>query len=349
MLGPNFYGNFSGNFLGAGARSIGMGQAFYAVSDDISAVTWNPAGLVGHEKPILGASFGSLRPRGSYVDAGPLSLARNQDFIEKQAGSLSNLDFLGFLSPIRIRGHQFVFSGAYSRQFEDYSTLYTTFSGQQPYWDQYGPFPDSLFDYNLVGTVKQRATPYAVNFGFGTRFYKTVDIGFAINVYTGKQYNVTTILTNVPSFNAPNLLGNQTVVADQQINMLDTFKFSGVNFTLGAKGTAGKFSYAALVKSGFDLNVKGGLTFSDTVKYNGRTQSDLTYTIFADNQLIKLSIPWTLAGGVAYKAKENLLLAADLEYRPYSGKMVNRRDSTRIRAGTNNEEFFTTIDPGWFN
>jgi len=349
MLGPNFYGNFSGNFLGTGARAEGMGRAFLAVSDDISAVSWNPAGLVGHEKPVMGLSFGSMRPRGSFIDAGPLDGAGSRDYAAKQAGTLSNLDFLGFLSPIRIRGHQFVFSGAYSRQFEDYSTVYTAFSGQQPYSDQYGPFPDSLFDYNLIGIVEQRATPYAVNVGFGTRIYKSLNVGFAVNVYTGKQFNRTSYLINVPSFNTPNLLGNQTVVADQQLNLLDTFGFSGVNFTVGAKGTAGKFNYGAVLKSGFDLNIKGGLTFSDSVLYNGQAQSDATITIFADNQLIKLSIPWEVAGGVAYKATENLLLAADVEYRPYQGKMVGRRDSTRIRSGTNNEEFFTPIDPGWFN
>ncbi|MEW6041085.1 MAG: PorV/PorQ family protein, partial [Elusimicrobiota bacterium] len=40
-------GTSTANFLkiGAGARSIAMGEAFTAVSDDVSAVYWNPAGL----------------------------------------------------------------------------------------------------------------------------------------------------------------------------------------------------------------------------------------------------------------------------------------------------------------
>jgi len=40
-------GGQPGQFLswGAGARSFGMGQAFFAVSDDASATYWNPAGL----------------------------------------------------------------------------------------------------------------------------------------------------------------------------------------------------------------------------------------------------------------------------------------------------------------
>ena len=39
---------YAGEFLyvGAGARALAMGSAFAAVSDDISAAYWNPAGLV---------------------------------------------------------------------------------------------------------------------------------------------------------------------------------------------------------------------------------------------------------------------------------------------------------------
>ncbi len=55
------------DFTGAGARAEGMGKAYLsALSDDASAMTWNPAGLVGHEKPILGLSLASSRPRGSF-------------------------------------------------------------------------------------------------------------------------------------------------------------------------------------------------------------------------------------------------------------------------------------------
>jgi len=347
MQGPNFYRNFSGNFLGTGARAEGMGRAFLGVSDDISAVAWNPAGLVGNEKPVMGLSFGSLRPRGSFSDAGLLRNLRGRDFVTDQASSLSNLDFLGFLSPIRIRGHQFVFSGAYSRQFEDYGTVCTEFDGRIVFTVDGVNFTE--FDYNLIGLVEQRAIPYAVNVGFGTRFYKDLNVGFAVNVYTGKQFNRTNYLISIPSFVAPDRIGGQVVVAEQRLNLLDTFGFSGVNFTLGVKGTGGKLNYGVVVKSGFDLNIKGGLTLSDSILYNGQPQSDLSSTIYADNQLIKLSIPWVIGGGIAYRATENLLLAADVEYRPYEGKMVSRRDSTRIRSGQDNEEFFTSIDPGWFN
>ena len=50
VLGPgpaDARAKFSGEFLevGAGARALGMGGAFVAISDDATAGTWNPAGL----------------------------------------------------------------------------------------------------------------------------------------------------------------------------------------------------------------------------------------------------------------------------------------------------------------
>ena len=45
------------DFTGAGARAEGMGRAYFGIADDASSITWNPAGLVAHDKPILRFSY----------------------------------------------------------------------------------------------------------------------------------------------------------------------------------------------------------------------------------------------------------------------------------------------------
>lgn len=43
--------------IGAGARAVGMGEAFSGIADDVSSIYWNPAGLSNLEKPVLEAMY----------------------------------------------------------------------------------------------------------------------------------------------------------------------------------------------------------------------------------------------------------------------------------------------------
>ena len=55
-------GGYAGSFLdlGAGARPSAMGGAFTAVSDDATALFWNPAGLAGVSGKQLALSYGEM-------------------------------------------------------------------------------------------------------------------------------------------------------------------------------------------------------------------------------------------------------------------------------------------------
>ena len=48
-----------GGVIGVGARAMGMGGAFTAVADDVSAAYWNPAGLVQLDDPEIQGMYGS--------------------------------------------------------------------------------------------------------------------------------------------------------------------------------------------------------------------------------------------------------------------------------------------------
>jgi hypothetical protein len=71
--------------------------------------------------------------------------------------------------------------------------------------------------------------------------------------------------------------------------------------------------------------------------------------IHNDDNVVELDQPLMIGAGVGYKALENLLLAADIEYRGYGGGQVAVRDSLRLVPGGTDEEFFTEYDPYWNN
>lgn len=60
------FGKYSGDFMsiGIGGRALGLGSAYSAIANDVTAGYWNPAGLVHMEYPQLAAShderFGNL-------------------------------------------------------------------------------------------------------------------------------------------------------------------------------------------------------------------------------------------------------------------------------------------------
>lgn len=56
--------------LGAGARPAGMGEAFTAVADDLTAAYWNPAGLVQISAPQIGIMHNNYLLESDYQYAG---------------------------------------------------------------------------------------------------------------------------------------------------------------------------------------------------------------------------------------------------------------------------------------
>lgn len=356
-IGQSNFGHFAGgqvsfDFTGGGARAAGMGKAFLGVSDDANAVSWNPAGLMAFEKPVLSISYKNFQPRGNFnstgvgKESGLVRSAQSWRGTANQEGSIDRVNSLVFLAPVRIRGHQFIFSGAYTEMFDDYSTVSFGFNSTAPELNPITLEPlQTSYPYSLTGDVESRFSPHAVNLGFGTRLYRNVDFGVALNAYTGPLTSRSTFVYDVP-----NLLYNaQRVNYTSAIQILDTFSFSGINFTVGLKGTTPRLTYGFVVRSGFTMTATGGYTLSDTVSINGTAMAQLSRTDFLDYQLIKYTIPWTIGGGVGYKATPNLLLALDMEYRPFKNKTIQNRDSLIMHSGTSDKEFFTQVGAEQYN
>lgn len=331
------------DFLGGGSRAQGMGKAFYAVSDDISALTWNPAGLAKQEKPVLGFSYGLFRPRGSFDLLGQSGTAST---LSSGTGNLNKASYLGFLAPIRVRGHQFVLSAAYNRAFDEFQSSGVSLSGLYPNYYQ------NILIQNAQATLNvnsdYQASPYAFSLGFGTRLYHSWDFGAAVNVYTGKAVSHLSREIYAPEWLSVRLLG-QTVQYDSVSRITDTVRFGGVNFTLATKYTSPRFEFGLVLKSGYSLLEKENALTENIVTVNGLVQGTSSDSIYNDNLLTKVQVPWVIGTGFAYKIRPNWLGSLDMEYRPWSGKKILVRDSIIILSGGDTREVFTTIDGKWFN
>ena len=105
------------NQYGFGAKSIAMGSAFTAVSDDYSAIYWNPAGLAQIKKMEF------------YAGLSHLSYDSDATYLGNQTNSSANftkLSSIGLVFPVPTYQGSLVFALGYQRvkDFDNTSTIF---------------------------------------------------------------------------------------------------------------------------------------------------------------------------------------------------------------------------------
>jgi long-subunit fatty acid transport protein len=330
------------DFKGGGARAQGMGYAFLGLSDDLSAVSWNPAGLYGQDRPQLLLSYGTYAPNGKYtIDIGsPLRRQFKADDI------LGNVSMFAFAAPIRIKGHPFVGAVSYTRTGDEFfNSGFDWYDPTYTYTDRQGNAVDALW--RRVQTESYHALPYMVNIGFGTRLSQTVSFGATANIFTGESVNEQHLINTFE--NAPPDLNYQEVVTQENWDVRDTSNFSGVNFTLGLKYQKEKLIAGAVVKTPYSLQKKTDRTLASVRTQNGLQIQEGTETKHYDGIVSKLELPVVVGAGASYQVRTNLLVAGDLEYRPYGQSNIKVREQLLIIPGEKDQEIFSERDPQWRN
>ena len=337
---------FKFEFQGSGARAEGMGKAFFAVSDDNTGGSWNPAGLYELDKPIISLSYGSLLPRGKTVTHSDYVIDPF-DNINTHSSTFGGVNGINFVAPVRIKGHPFVGSFSFTRNNEEYQAFNQSFD-----FDRIVAIPifGNQFFYDttnfLIGIDSHLEGGMAsVNFAFGTRIYQNISTGVALNIYSGNTVRETNQLAFSDSLTAfPTL---QIVRFEENMQAIDSNKFSGFNFTLGTKYKGDKFNAALIIRTPFSLKVTTDKSYFVVSSINALPIVNGTDTVYVDDILVKYDIPLIIGGGVSYQATEKLLLAMDVEYKGFSGSKVSVRDSLFLDPGGDNTEFFTETDPLW--
>jgi len=366
------------SFLGAGARARGMGGAFFAVSDDPSAVTWNPAGLTRMDKPQMGLTFKSILPSHSFTQS--LGLSSREDTFDK---SMNQIDFASAVIPFTVAGRSLVGSVAFQRLSDIFGKnfFFNSNSLIEPVSDvmtiRRNPLTGetvatkTFWVYSKLDELYRiyQVLTFAVeDFGYDTLYQirsvelnddiegnlnqivlalagepmANLSLGLGVNIYTGGYTHSATQSDSLRPDTS--LYLHPKVEAD----------YRGFNFTAGGIYQFQNLRIGAVVKTPYTLEERQDMTLVWDEIVLGVVNP---YTEYRPKGILyevtqKWKLPPIIGAGASYQVG-NLTLAADLELRMYSNTELSYQtqsvptpemdDKTRNAPA----DFLPPIDPSF--
>ncbi|MCP4632070.1 MAG: hypothetical protein GY855_04015 [candidate division Zixibacteria bacterium] len=267
------------NPSGSSTRAKGMGNAYMAIADDATGVTWNPAG----------AAF-------IKDDQGTVEFLTNATKLENtnSTSATNSFDYntnnnifssFGYMSPIRFSHRDFTIGVNYYRIY-DFSKDYSI------------NMPNRQEDYYMKFGVE------VVKFTAATQVVSNISFGFNGNIYI--RGFTEDFIQREPTQNW--IIGNDTVSVPWHLK--NKVSFSGANFDFGLQGRFGGLSIGAVVSTPFKIRQESNLLAAQVVPHYGEQGA-----IF--NNHMKIEIPIGIGGGLAYNANK-FTVSADLWTQKFS-------------------------------
>jgi hypothetical protein len=274
------------NFLGAGARANGMGDAFIAVADDATAIFWNPAGLFLLDQPEASFGFQFVSEKSEQERRQQMLL-----FASNDAGSSVGLNFASFVFPKRFGQTKFVFAFAVQRAF-DFKAETLEIGARLPF---------------ALDRERSSGGPFSYTGGVAVSPLQGLMLGLSVSFYRGgadiTESMIETLADGVVGF----LSASSHLPFDgTSVGMGALYDFrstGGPPMTLGLKFVPG-FDLSGTVDA--DLGVR--IADSEGVLFDERIRDGFDYV---------LDFPLDLGIGVAWTPRRNLLVAADFEHRRF--------------------------------
>ncbi len=338
-------------FEGAGARALGMGSAFLAISDDISGFTWNPAGIWSLEVPIVHLSFGTNSQSGTVLGlrAGNIITGPSESDISTletdNLGSLNGLNMFAVMVPFEFRRSPWVFGVSYSRTFEE-SEGWAFQANDSVDWvpTDEDNVADDPFAISLIGDTERRVD--VINVGFSTKPFGRVAIGATINVYQGSgltnEQQLYFFGNHPRSFPTTNPTDLQPTNFQSTYSYIDSLSYSGLNFTIGAKYVSENVNIGATIRTPFRFRQTSNFIIDSLEVQNGLQTNPLTQAVLRDDYVSEVEVPFFFGIGGAINVSENWLWVGEVQYRPFSGTDFRFLEDQEITpTGERIEEFET--------
>ncbi len=248
--------NSTPNFVGSGARALGMGGAFIAVADDATAASWNPGGLTQLERPEFSFVYNWKWFSESFPDTFNVSTPGSYDL------DLDEINYLSFVYPIpwTLSGRNFVVSLNYQRKYNFDRRL--DFRARLLGRDS-NPVLRllSFTDYDI--SYRQEGDLSAISPALGFEIFDWLSAGVAINIWDsslvpGNEWKTTTLRRGIFN-NFLTFTGGQSA-SSLGYGVANTFEeyeeVEGHNYTFGLlyKPTE-RLSLGAVYHTGYHTDV----------------------------------------------------------------------------------------------
>ena len=317
--------------LGVGSRSLAMGTAYLAISDDFTATYWNPAGLaqISNFEISGGLSNISVNNDASYIGE-----------LRNYSTSNTNLDNLGLVIPVpTVRGSMTLALG-YNRvrdfssalafdAFNSSNSIIPTLFDPDPEYDMafqlwlndedgYTPLTHNL---HQEGTVIETGGINNWSIAGAVEIAKDLYTGATINLLSG-NYRYTRIFNEIDRQNnyTEHPFDFDSMELEDKINA----DITGFNITLGILYNVNQFLHI-----GGTIQTPSRYTLEENFSYFGRSWFDdgdqFDYRIDDLYTDYKVSTPWKFAGGASIKFA-GITIGGSLEYTDW--RQLEFRDAT---------------------
>ncbi len=285
------------NFHGMGARALGMGTAYTAVSEDVTAIDFNPAGL---------AQIRRVELSGGLVHSGTDRTVQHFGAAKTEQSSL-RLDHLALAYPVPTYRGSLVFAGGFHRAADtDVSLLRQGYAvpiqGQTP-----GLF--ELEDYVREGSVDRWTVAAA------TDLSPNISVGASLSYLSGSSEETLTLANYraVPS-------GGGVILDVGYPDFPDDRAFlSSASRTSELTGYTGSLGFMGYLDSGFRLGLS--LDLPKKLSYDVNEESSLEDYEKIDSDLLLLqddiTLPLSVNGGVSWGGR-GLLVSGGARWADYS-------------------------------
>jgi hypothetical protein len=285
------------SFHGMGARALGMGAAYTAVSEDVTALEFNPAGL---------AQIRRVELSGGLVHSGTDRTVQHFGAAKTDQSSL-RLDHLALAYPVATYRGSLVFAGGFHRAADtDVSLLRQGYAvpiqGQTP-----GLF--ELEDYLREGAVDQWTMAAAMDLS------PNISVGASLSYLSGTSEESLTLANYraVPSGGGVILDFGPDDALDERVFENTSSRTSDLSGYTGSIGLMGYLDSGFRVGLCLDLPKKLSYDVNQETKLEDWEKIDVARSYLQDD----ITLPLSVNGGVSWGGR-GLLLSGGLRWTDYS-------------------------------